>query len=42
VSSPEDVEAAVKRARDMGRPSVLLSVRSQNQQRLVAVQIKKG
>jgi serine protease Do len=42
VSSPEEVEAAVKRARELGRPSVLLSVRSQNQQRLVAVQIKKG
>ena len=42
VTSPEDVEAAVKRARDLGRPSVLLSVRSQNQQRLVAVQLKKG
>ncbi|HXF54801.1 MAG TPA: PDZ domain-containing protein, partial [Hyphomicrobiaceae bacterium] len=42
VSSPEDIETAVKRARDLGRPSVLLSVRSQNQHRLVAVQIKKG
>jgi serine protease Do len=42
VASAEDVEAAVRRARDIGRPSVLLSVRSQNQQRLVAVQIKKG
>jgi hypothetical protein len=33
---------AVRKARELGRPSVLLSVRSQNQQRLVAVQIKKG
>jgi serine protease Do len=42
VASPEDIELAVRKARELGRPSVLLSVRSQNQQRLVAVQIKKG
>jgi serine protease Do len=42
VASSEEVEAAVKKAKDMGRRAVLLSVKSADQQRVVAVQIKKG
>lgn len=42
VSSPADVEAAVKAAKDLGRPSVLLSVRSGEEKRVLPVQINKG
>jgi len=40
VSSPSDVDAAVKAAKDLGRTAVLLSVRSGDQKRVVPVQIK--
>jgi len=40
VSAPADVEAAVKAAKDLGRTAVLLSVRSGDQKRVVAVQLK--
>jgi serine protease Do len=40
VNSPADVEAAVKNAKGLGRKAVLLSVRSGDQKRVVAVQLK--
>jgi serine protease Do len=42
VASPADVEGALKKAKDLGRKAVLLSVKSAEQKRLVAVQLKKG
>jgi serine protease Do len=42
VSSAGEVEDAVKKAKDLGRPAVLLTVKSAEQKRIVAVQIKKG
>jgi len=40
VSSPEDVEAAVKAAKELGRSAVLLTIRSGDDRRVVAVQMK--
>lgn len=40
VNTPADVEAAVKAAKDLGRSAVLLTVRSGEQKRVVAVQMK--
>lgn len=40
VTSPADVEAAVKEAKKLGRKAVLLTVRSGDQKRVVAVQMK--
>ncbi len=40
VKSPADVDAAVKEAKDLGRSAVLLTVRSGDQKRVVAVQMK--
>ncbi|MCL4766422.1 MAG: Do family serine endopeptidase [Hyphomicrobiaceae bacterium] len=40
VSTPADVDSAVKAARGLGRKAVLLSVRSGDQKRVVAVQMK--
>lgn len=40
VTSPSDVEAAVKEAKKLGRKAVLLTVRSGDQKRVVAVQMK--
>jgi serine protease Do len=42
VSSAADVEAGVKKARDLNRPSVLLHVKSADQKRFVAVKMKKN
>ncbi len=42
VTSPAEVAAAVKKAKDMGRKAVLLRVKSADQSRFVAVQLKKG
>ena len=42
VSSPADVDEAVKSAKDLGRTAVLLSVKTGDQRRVVAVQINKG
>ena len=42
VSSAAEVDDAVKKASDLGRPAVLLTVKSAEQKRIVAVQIKKG
>jgi serine protease Do len=42
VSSASEVEEAVKKANELGRPAVLLTVKSAEQKRIVAVQIKKG
>ncbi|MEZ5843042.1 MAG: Do family serine endopeptidase [Hyphomicrobiaceae bacterium] len=41
ISAPDDIEAVVKRARELGRPAVLMKVTSGGQTRLVAVQMKK-
>jgi serine protease Do len=42
VSSPQDAETAVRKAKEAGRKAVLMSVKSGEQKRLVAVQLKKG
>ena len=42
VNSAAEVESAVKKAKDLGRKAVLLNVKSGEQKRLVAVQMKKG
>lgn len=42
VTTPADVDTAVKAAKDLGRTAVLLSVRSGDQKRVVPVQINKG
>jgi serine protease Do len=42
VSSPADVEDVVKKAKEMGRKAVLLSVKTADQKRVVAVQMKQG
>jgi serine protease Do len=42
VGTPEDVAAGVKKVSDMGRKAVLLHVKSADQKRFVAVQLKKG
>ena len=41
VNSPPDVDAAVERAKGLGRPAVLVKVQSGTQTRLVALQLKK-
>jgi len=40
VASPDDVVAGVKKAKDLGRKAVLLHVKSGDQKRFVAVQLK--
>jgi serine protease Do len=40
VSTPEDVETAVKAAKGLGRKAVLLTVKSNDQRRIVGVQMK--
>ena len=42
VKSVDDVVAGVKKARDLGRRAVLLHVRTGEQKRFVALQLKKG
>ncbi len=42
VSSPEDVVSEVKKASDLGRRAVLLSIKSGDQTRFVGVQLKKS
>jgi serine protease Do len=44
VTAAADIEAAVKKAQDAGRPSVLLTVRSGDQRRVVSIKMvsKKG
>ena len=42
VTSAADVTAAVKKAHEMGRKAVLLRVKTADQSRFVAVQLKKG
>ncbi|MEL6226451.1 MAG: Do family serine endopeptidase, partial [Pseudomonadota bacterium] len=41
VATPADVDAAVSKAKDIGRPAVLLTVQTRSGRRLVAVQFKK-
>ena len=40
VSTPEDVEAAVKAAKELGRSAVLLTIRTGDERRVIAVQMK--
>ena len=42
VNSPDDVVAGIKKAKDLGRKAVLLRVKSGDQNRFVAVQLKAG
>jgi len=42
VASAEDVAAGIQKAKEAGRKAVLLKVKSGDQNRFVAVQLKKG
>ena len=42
VSGPKDVVDGVKKAKDLGRKAVMLQIKSAEQKRIVAVQLKKG
>ncbi|MBN8912228.1 MAG: Do family serine endopeptidase [Rhizobiales bacterium] len=42
ITGPHDVAAGLKKAKELGRQAVMLSVKSQNQTRYVAVQLKKS
>ncbi|WP_083567055.1 Do family serine endopeptidase [Hyphomicrobium sp. CS1GBMeth3] len=42
VSGPSDVAEGIKKAKDLGRRAVMLSIKSSNQTRYVPVQLKQG
>jgi serine protease Do len=42
ITDPDDVAEGLKKAKELGRQAVMLSVKSQNQTRYVAVQLKKS